>query len=66
MFIYIYTYLYIYVYVCIHTHKTQTANPDQKNTKLNQKMGRIPKQTFLQNRHTDGQTHEKMLNISDY
>ena len=46
MFIYIYTYLYIYVYVCIHTHKTQTANPDQKNTKLNQKMGRIPKQTF--------------------
>ena len=30
-------------------------------------MGRIPKQTFLQRRHTDGQqTHEKMLNITNY
>ena len=28
-------------------------------------MGRIPKQTFLQRRHTDGQqVHEKMLNIA--
>ena len=31
------------------------------------KMGRRPKQTFLQRRHTDGQqTHEKMLNITNY
>ena len=29
-------------------------------------MGRRPKQTFLQRRHTDGQdTHEKMLNITN-
>ena len=30
-------------------------------------MNRRPKQTFLQNRQTDGQgTHEKMLNIANY
>ena len=30
-------------------------------------MGRRPKQTFLQRRHTDGQkAHEKMLNITNY
>ena len=30
-------------------------------------MGRIPKQTFLQRRNTDGQqAHEKMLNIANY
>ena len=30
-------------------------------------MGGRPKQTFLQRRHTDGQqTHEKMLNITNY
>ena len=30
-------------------------------------MGRRPKQTFLQRRHTDGQqAHEKMLNIANY
>ena len=42
--------------------KTEQKN---KNTKQpNQKMGRKPKQTFLQRRHTDGQqAHEKMLNI---
>ena len=39
----------------------------QLNTKKNQKMGRRPKQTFLQRRYTDGeQTHEKMLNITNY
>ena len=34
----------------------------------NQKVGKkIPQQTFLQRRHTDGQqTHEKMLNIVHY
>ena len=31
------------------------------------KMGRRPKQTFLQRRHTDGQqAHEKMLNTANY
>ena len=30
-------------------------------------MGRRPKQTFLQRRHTDGQqAHEMMLNIANY
>ena len=30
-------------------------------------MGRRPKQTFLQRRHTDGhQTYEKMLSIAHY
>ena len=39
----------------------------QKNKQPNQKMGKRPKQTFLQRRHTDGeQTHEKMLNITHY
>ena len=31
------------------------------------KMGRGPKQTFFQKRHTDGQqAHENMLNITDH
>ena len=42
----------------------------QLNIKIkrpNQKMGRRPKQTFLQRSHTDGQqTHEKMLNVTNY
>ena len=30
-------------------------------------MGRKPKQTFFQRRHTDGQqAHEKVLNIANY
>ena len=34
---------------------------------LNQKLGRRPKQTFLQRRHTDAQeASEKMLNIINY
>ena len=37
-----------------------------KNKHLNQKMGRRPKQLFLQ-RHTDGpEAHEKMFNITSY
>ena len=37
------------------------------NERSNQKVGKRPKQTFLQGRHTDGlQTHEKMLNIAHY
>ena len=39
----------------------------QKNKQPNQKVGRRPKQTFLQTRHTDSQqTHEKMLNVAHY
>ena len=39
----------------------------QKNKQPNQKLGKSPKQTFLQRRHTDGQqTYEKMLNIAHY
>ena len=39
----------------------------QKNKQPNQKMGRRPKQTFLQRRYTDcQQTHEKMLNITNH
>ena len=39
----------------------------QENKQPNQKVGKRPKQTFLQRRHTDGkQTQEKMLNIAHY
>ena len=43
----------------------------QLNIKKNKhpcaKMGRIPKKTFLQRRHADGQeAHEKILNITNY
>ena len=39
----------------------------QKNKQPNPKMGRRPKQTFHQGRHTDGQeAHKKMLNIINY
>ena len=39
----------------------------KKNKQPNPKMGRRPKQTFLQRRHTDGQeAHEKLLNIINY
>ena len=38
----------------------------QKKPEPNQKMGRRPKQTFLQIRHSDGQqAHEKMLNTTN-
>ena len=38
----------------------------QKDNKPNPKIGKRPKQTFLQ-RHTDGQeAHEKLLNITNY
>ena len=37
----------------------------RKNKHLNQKVGRGPKQTFLQRRHTDGQeAHEKRCSTS--
>ena len=39
----------------------------RRNKQPNQKMGRRPKQTFLQRRYTDGQqTHEKMLHTVHY
>ena len=39
----------------------------QKIKQLNRKMGRRPKYTFLQRKHTDGQqAKEKMLNITNY
>ena len=39
----------------------------KKNKQPNPKMGRRPKQTFLQRRHTDGQeAHEKLLNITNH
>ena len=39
----------------------------QKTNKPNPKMGRRPKQTFLQRRYTDcQQTHERMFNISNH
>ena len=39
----------------------------KKNNQPNRKMGRRPKQIFLQRRHTDGQeAHEKLLNITNY
>ena len=39
----------------------------KKNKQPNQKMGRRPKQTFLQRRYTDGkEAHEKLLNITNY
>ena len=43
-------------------HTTQ----QQKSQKPNGKMGKRPKQTFLQRRYTDGHKHmKKMLNITD-
>ena len=39
----------------------------KKNKQPNPKMGRRPKQTFLQRRYTDcQQTHERMLNITNH
>ena len=39
----------------------------QENKQSNQKVGKRPKQTFIQRRHTDGQqTYENMLNITHY
>ena len=47
--------------------QTAHAAQYQKNKQPNQNMGRRPKLTFLQRRHTDGQeAHAKMLNITNY
>ena len=40
---------------------------NKKKIKANQKMGKRPKETFLQRRYTHGQeAHEKMLNTANY
>ena len=41
-------------------------NQQQNNKEHHQKMGRIPKQTFLQRRQMAKQAHEKMVNIANY
>ena len=44
-----------------------SSSISKKNKQPNQNVGRRPKQTFLQRRHTYGQqTREKMLNIAHY
>ena len=53
----------------INLQNIQAARAAQywKNKQPNQKMGRKPKQTFVQGRRTDDQqTHEKMFNITHY
>ena len=45
----------------------QHTTQQQKNKQPYPKMGRRPKQTFLQRRQTySQQAHEKMLNIANY
>ena len=49
----------------IYKHLIQLNN--NKKQIIQSKMGRRPKQTFLQRRHIDGQqAHEKMFNIANY
>ena len=51
----------------INFQNIQYTIQNQKSEQSNKKVGKIPKQTFFQRRHTDGsQTHEKMLNITHY
>ena len=53
----------------INLQNIQTAHVAQyqKNKQPNHKMGRRPKQTFLQRRHTEGQeAHRKMFNITNH
>ena len=49
------------------TIKEWFSSITKKPKQPNQKIGRTPKQTFLQRRHTESQqAHEKMLNITNY
>ena len=53
----------------INLQNLQTAHAAQyqKNKQPNQKMGRRPRQTFLQRRHPEGQqANEKIINITNY
>ena len=52
----------------INLQSLDTAHEAQsKKNFFNQKMGRRPKQTFLQRRHTYGQeAHEMIFNITSY
>ena len=53
----------------INFQNTQAARTTQyqKNKQPNQKVGKKPKQTFLQRRQTDGYwAHEKMLSVTYY
>ena len=48
-------------------YTSSSCSSISKNKQPNPKMGRRPKQIFLQRRHTDcQQTHEKMLNIANH
>ena len=52
-----------------HTNSSRSSILKEKQTLNNpiKKMGRRPKYTFLQRRHTNGQeAHGKMLNITNY
>ena len=52
---------------CISDLQAAHAAQYQKNKQANPKMGRRPKQTFLQRRYTDSQqTLERMLNIINH
>ena len=45
----------------------QLMQLNKQQKKANQKMGKRPRETFLQRRYTHGQeAHEKMLNIANY
>ena len=51
----------------IYKQHMQFNNKKKQNKKPNPKMGKRPKQIFLQRRHTDGQeAHGKMLDIANY
>ena len=53
--------------ISLQNLQTAHAAQYQKKKKKNQRMGRRPKETFLQRRHTNGQeAHETMLNIANY
>ena len=48
-------------------YTSSSYNSISKKPVTQSKMGRRPKQTFLQSRHADDQqAHEKMFNISSY
>ena len=51
----------------ISKYTSSSCSSISKNKQSNPKMGRRPKQTFLQRRYTNcQQTHERMLNITNH